>query len=120
MGYKIHTIIGENCMTPDEGQKIYDLIHPQLVHNIPVELDFTGVKVCISTFFNFAIGQLLRDIQPKALNRLLSISNLNPVGMQVLKVVIENAKRYYSDATFRQAVDMVLTEQAEEADVICA
>jgi hypothetical protein len=112
MKYQIHTIIGENCMTPDDGQKVYDLIHPELVANVPVELDFTGVNICISTFFNFAIGQLLRDIQPETLNSLLKISNLNPVGRQVLKLVIENAKRYYSDDNFRQAVDRVFTEQA--------
>jgi hypothetical protein len=120
MIYKIYDIIGENCMTPDEGQKIHDLIYPQLVANIPVELDFTGVNICISPFFNFAIGQLLKDIDFITLNRLLKVSNLNPVGMQLLKVVIDNAKRYYSDDNFREAVERVLTEQAEEADAVCA
>jgi hypothetical protein len=111
MQYQIQTIIGENCMTPDDGQKVYDLIHPELVADVPVELDFTGVNICISPFFNFAIGQLLRDIKPETLNNLLKTSNLNPVGRQVLKLVIENAKQYYSDDNFRQTVDRVLTEQ---------
>ncbi|MGK7882668.1 MAG: STAS-like domain-containing protein [Crocosphaera sp.] len=120
MVYKIYDIIGENCMTPDEGQKIYDLIHPQLVANTSVELDFIGVNICISPFFNFAIGQLLKDIDADTLKRLLKVSNLKPVGMQVLKVVIDNAKRYYSDDNYREAIDRVLREQAEEADAICA
>ncbi|MBD2542537.1 STAS-like domain-containing protein [Planktothricoides sp. FACHB-1370] len=30
----------------------------------PVELDFAGVEIFASPFFNFAIGQLLRDISP--------------------------------------------------------
>jgi hypothetical protein len=34
----------------------------------PVELDFRSVNICISPFLNFAIGQLLRDIQPDTLN----------------------------------------------------
>lgn len=120
MIYKIYDIIGENCMTPDEGQKIYDLIYPQLVADNPVELDFIGVNICISPFFNFAIGQLLKDVDADTLNRLLKVSNLNPVGKQVLKVVIDNAKRYYSDDNFRNAVERVLREQAEEADTVCA
>lgn len=120
MTYKIYDLIGENCMTPDEGQKIYDLIHPQLVDNNPVELDFERVNICISPFFNFAIGRLLKDIDADTLNRLLTVSNLNPVGKQVLKVVIDNAKRYYSDDNFRNAVDRVIKEQIEEADAVYA
>ncbi|MDJ0843416.1 MAG: STAS-like domain-containing protein [Crocosphaera sp.] len=115
MVYKIYDIIGENCMTPDEGQKVYDLIHPQLVADNPVELDFIGVNICISPFFNFAIGQLLKDVDADTLNRLLKVSNLNPVGKQVLKVVIDNAKRYYSDDNVRQAVDRLMSERASYA-----
>ena len=112
MIYKIYDIIGENCMTPDEGQKIHDLIYPQLVANTPVELDFIGVNICISPFFNFAIGQLLNNIDADTLNRLIKVSNLNPVGMQVLKVVIDNAKRYYSDDNVRKTVDRLMSERA--------
>jgi hypothetical protein len=109
-------------MTPEQGQKIYELIQPELVANRPVELDFSRVNICISPFFNFAIGQLLRDIQPDTLNRLLKVSNLNPVGLQVLKLVIDNAKSYYSDDNFRQAVEKVLTEQVETEpeEAVCA
>lgn len=112
MKYELRKIIGENCMTPDDGQKVYNLIHPELVADRPVELDFTGVDIFASPFFNFAIGQLLRSLQPEDLNRLLKVSNLNLVGMQVLKRVIENSKQYYSDANIKKAVDEVLSEQA--------
>ncbi len=110
--YKIHQIIGEFCMTPDQGQKVYRLIYPKLIANRPVELDFTGVKICIPPFLNFALGQLFKDIQPDALNHLLKISNLNPISQQTLQLVMENAKCYYSDENLRQSVDRVLTEQS--------
>ncbi|MFM6455833.1 MAG: STAS-like domain-containing protein [Planktothrix sp.] len=110
--YKIHQIIGEFCMTPDQGQKVYRLIYPKLIANRPVELDFTGVKICIPPFLNFALGQLFKDIQPDTLNHLLKISNLNPISQQTLQLVMENAKCYYSDENLRQSVDRVLTEQS--------
>lgn len=65
MKYDIRNLIGENCMTPDNGQKVYNLIHPELVADRPVKLDFTGVDIFASPFFNFAIGQLLKDFQPE-------------------------------------------------------
>ncbi len=56
MKYDIRNLVGENCMTPDEGQQVYNLIYPELVADRPVELDFSGVDIFASPFFNFAIG----------------------------------------------------------------
>ncbi|MCU0542141.1 MAG: STAS-like domain-containing protein [Oscillatoriaceae cyanobacterium Prado104] len=112
MRQNIHDLIGKACMTPDEGQKVYELIYPELIANRPVELDFSRVEIFASPFFNFAIGQLLRDIPSDTLNRMLKFSNLNSVGRQVLKRVIENSKQYYSNENTRKAVDEVVSEQA--------
>jgi hypothetical protein len=112
MKHEILTLVGKNCITPIDGQKVYDLVHPELQADQPVELDFNGVEIFASPFFNFAIGQLLRDISPDNLNRLLKFSDLKPVGRQTLKLVIENSKRYYSDPKFRDRLDQVISEQA--------
>lgn len=113
MKLDIYDLIGENCITLEDGQKIYDLIHPELLAGHPVEIDFAKVGVYASPFFNAAIGQLLKDIKAEDLNRLLKICNLVPAGLAVLKRVIENSKQYYSDENFRKAQDEVLLEQAE-------
>lgn len=112
MRYGIVELVGENCLTISAGQKIYDLIHPRLLNGEPVELDFVGAKRIASPFLNFAIAQLLSDIRLEALERLLKISNLNSVGNQVLDRVIDNAKRYYSDPRYKNAVDAMIQEQA--------
>lgn len=49
-------------MTPYQGKELYDLIHPQLIQGNTVTLDFSGVRICIPPFINFAIGYLLKDI----------------------------------------------------------
>ena len=38
----VKKIVGENCITLDDGQKIFDLIHDELLKNKNVELDFSG------------------------------------------------------------------------------
>lgn len=113
MKLDIYELIGENCITLEDGQKVYDLIHPELLTGRRVELDFTDVSVFASPFLNVAIGQLLKDIKSEDLNRLLKISNMSPPGLAVLRRVIENSKQYYSDENFRKAQDEVLLEQAE-------
>lgn len=77
-----------------------------------VELDFAGVSVFASAFFNFAIGQLLKDLSPNQLNERLKITNLSPNGYSILKRAIDNAKHYYSDVQYQEAVDAVLEEYA--------
>ncbi len=105
--------VGENCITLEDGHKIYDMIHSELSSGNNVELDFENVKIFASPFFNSAIGRLLKDFKPEDLNRLLKITNITSTGMSVLRRVIENAKEYYSNPEMRKAVDDVLLEQSE-------
>lgn len=111
MKYKVDEIVGQYCITADGGQKLYDLIYPELNACNPVELDFTGVKVFASPFFNFALGQLLRDIPAEKLWGLVQFTALNPNGQYVLERVLANAKHYYSDKQFQDAVNAVVAEQ---------
>jgi hypothetical protein len=110
MKYKIYDLFGENCMSQLNGQQLYDSIYPQLKAGEIVELDFTEVRRFLSIFFNFAIGQLLRDIPVEELDRLLVISNLSPLGEQTYQDVMENAKQYYSNEQYRQVVDEMILE----------
>ncbi len=115
MKIDVHALIGEDCITLDDGQKVHDLILPELKAGRPVEIDFEGVGVFASPFFNSAFGQLLKDFPGDDLNRLIKVVNLNSVGMSVLKRVIENSKKYYSDPKYRRIVNRVLDEQAANA-----
>jgi STAS-like domain of unknown function (DUF4325) len=113
MKYDIYEIVGQNCISLQDGQKVYDAIYPELKAGHEIELDFAEVEIFASPFFNFAIGQLVKDIQTDTLNQLLKVSHLNSVGMKILKRVIENSKEYYSSPKTRKAIEEVLSEQAE-------
>ena len=70
-----------------------------------VVLDFTGVRIVASAFLNAAIGQLYRDVPEDVIKEHLQVPNLSDVGKFALKRVVDNSKRYYSDARYRSAVD---------------
>ena len=114
MKCSVRELIGENAITLEDGQRIYDLIHPELKAGHLVDIDFNGVTVFASPFFNAGVGQLLKDIETKQLNDLLKVANLIPTGLNVLKRVIENSKQYYSDASHKAAVDAVVRSQSED------
>lgn len=48
MEYNIHDLVGKHCMTPEDGQKVYNLTYPELSAERPVELDFAGVDIFAS------------------------------------------------------------------------
>lgn len=114
MKLEIKTFVGERCVTSDDGQRVYEEIHPKLAAGETVSLDFTGVTVFASPFFNFAIGQLLKDLKPDDLNELLKVEGLLPDGGLVVQRVVKNAKEYYENPETRKAVDEILKQHAED------
>ena len=113
MKLDIHSIVGENCIAVADGEQVYNLIHPDLMAGRPVVLDFAGVNVFVSTFFNPAIGHLLEHLTKEQLSHLLTFDNLNPVGRDTINRVIENSDRYYHDEAYRKALDEIVSEQAD-------
>lgn len=115
MNLMVFDLVGANCVTYGDGQKVYDLVHQELQRGRAVELDFARVRVLVSLFLNAAIGRLLEDTSSEELNRLLTISNLPPGGVETIKRVIENSNDYYHNPQVREALDRILTEHAAEA-----
>ena len=115
MTLRIEEIVGRNCITFEDGQRIYELVDPVLREGSSLTLDFTGVDVFASPFFNAAVGQLLRDVDPERLRTSLVIAGLSEGGDQVLRRVIENAKLYWRDDGLRARLDAALMEQAKSA-----
>ena len=94
-------LVGENCVTPEDGELVFEALRRQIETGQETILDFTGVKVFASSFFNTAIGKLYGEFSPDQLNALLKIKNLTDDGRTILKRVIENSKRYYADEKLR-------------------
>lgn len=113
MRIKVREWVGENAMTQDDGQVIYNLIHDPLRQGQTVELDFEGVDVFASPFFNASVGRLLEDLERDALNARLRFEHLSGFGERVLRRVIENAEEYYAASPdHRRAVDRIVHDTA--------
>ena len=113
MQIKVKELVGENAMTKADGEKVYSLIHDPLIEGQTVELDFEGVEVFASPFFNAGVGRLYADLQSDALNAGLKINHLSSFGQRVLHRVLDNAKEYYlASPAHRQAIDRIVQDTA--------
>ena len=111
----VKDIAGSNGIAFDAGQKVYDRIRDEVLAGRHVLLDFAGVRVFASPFFNAAIGQFLRDLTTEELMDRVAFANLQPVGEQVLARVVKNSRQFYHDPQARKALDSVLKENGEDS-----
>lgn len=113
MYINVKELVGENAMTLDDGNAIYSRIHDPLTHGETVELDFDGVEVFASPFFNAGVGRLLGELTADSLNSRLKFGHLSDFGARVLRRVIENAKEYYgASAPQQQEINRIVRDNA--------
>lgn len=96
MKISVNQIAGRNAVSSSDG----DALYKQIIANIDadsVELDFEGVEIFSTPFFNLAIGRLLERMPPDVLNSRLHVVNLSSLGFRTLRRVIDNAKRHYAE-----------------------
>lgn len=115
MRIQVRDVVGENAMTLDDGRAIFQNIHEPLLHGRDVELDFEGVKVFASPFFNAGIGALLADLRAEDLNSHLKIVHISSSGGQVLRRVIENAKDFYNTSQEQRMAAARIVEESSKA-----
>jgi hypothetical protein len=101
----IHEMFGENVLNPEDGERLRLIFRDELAAKNNVVLDFTGVRIVASAFLNAAIGQLYADVPEQVIREHLKVMNLSEIGKFALKRVVDNSKRYYSDESYRIAVD---------------
>jgi len=111
MYLNVSQLVGENAMTLHDGEQVFRSIHDPLLHGDTVELDFEGVRVFASPFFNAGIGALLQDLPAEALKSRLKIAHISDSGARVMRRVIDNAKEFYSSSSaHREAISTIATD----------
>ena len=96
---QIVNIVGDYyCVQPEDGQKVYLLIHKAFKENKNITLSFQNVKILTTGFLNSAVGQLYKDYPEEFIKKHLSVSNdISESGKISLKRVVETAKQFYKD-----------------------
>lgn len=99
------------CVEADDGQLIFDLLNKAFKVNRAVQLDFQNVEMITSAFLNTAVGQLYRDYSADFIKQNLSVVNMLPEDMALLKRAVDTAKLFYSDPErLQKSIDEILGE----------
>ena len=88
----VKDIVGPYCGTYDDGVKLYRVIHSLLIKRQQVELDFEGVALTSSSFFNAAVGNLLQEFSKDASRLPVALCNVTPRDQFILDRTLEAAR----------------------------
>lgn len=99
---------GPLCVSADDGQRVHDKIVPLLRDGKKVVLSFEQVETLISDFLNAAIGQLYGEFPEELIREMVSVRKKDEEDLAVLKRVVDNAKRYFTN---KPVVDKVWKEE---------
>ena len=88
-------VANNECYMPDEGDKIFKKIEKLFNANEKVVLSFKDITFITHSFLNTAIGQLYGAFCSETIRNSLKVEGLSTDDIQLLALVIRNAKRYF-------------------------
>ncbi len=95
---KVADLIGSPlCISAEDGQKVFEKVESLLKSGKPLTISFDRVTMLISLFLNVAIGQLYGSFREEEVRSLVQVNGLSGDDMELLKRVVDNAKKYYAN-----------------------
>ena len=91
MKISISERFGRAAVDYDDGQLLLEEARPEIAAGKTVELDFEGVTIYASPFFNGSVAVLVREFSSQDLRALLKLEHLTPDGRRVARRSIDNA-----------------------------
>jgi hypothetical protein len=84
--------IGPECISLDQGGKVYHLLLEELKAKKSVEVDFQGVQTLFSPFLMGSFGKLLERFEKEVLMERLGFCNISPDHLKTVNEFIDRAE----------------------------
>ncbi len=85
------------CIASDDGEKVYERIRKAISQKRSVTLSFMNITSTTPTFLNVAIGQLYGVFSEEEIRAKLTVKDVEPEDLVLLKRVAETAKAYFKN-----------------------
>lgn len=112
---KVADLIGSPIgISAEDGQKVFDKVAPLLKSGKQVTISFDRLTMLISLFLNVAIGQLYGSFSEEEVRSLVQVDGLSDDDLELLKRVVDNAKKYYANPKGYDAAWQVEGDEDEQ------
>jgi hypothetical protein len=98
LAIRVYEIVGSPlCVASEDGQKVHDQIAAGLRMQRRVAVSFHNVESLTSAFLNAAIGQLYATFTEEQVRAGVTVEEMQPDDLALLKRVVETAKLYFKN-----------------------
>lgn len=92
MRVQLMETIGSECVSLDQGEKVYNLLLGELKAKKPVEVDFQGIQTLFSPFLMGSLGKLLGHFEKEVLIQRLAFCNISPDHLKTVNEFVDRAE----------------------------
>jgi len=85
------------CVAIDDGNIVHDRIANAISAGAIAVVSFGGVRRLTTAFLNAAIGQLYNEYSDEQIRSGLRVVDANQDQLRLIKRVVDNAKKFFSD-----------------------
>ena len=103
-------VVGKNCSSIDDGEKVLNLIRPELTKGFTVELDFEGVKLVLTPFLNTCFGKLLEQFGRDVTMTRVSMRNISDEFLQRINIFINRKEKEFTQSRDRKLLQEIFDE----------
>ena len=106
----LEKIVGKNCSSIDDGEKVLCLIRPELTKGFTVELDFWGVDLVCTPFLNACFGKLLEQFGSEMAMTHVSMRNISDDLLQRINNFINTKEDEFTQSRDRKILQEMFDE----------
>ena len=103
-------VVGKNCSSIDDGEKVLNLIRPELIKGFTVELDFEDVKSVLTPFLNTCFGKLLEQFGRDVTMTHVSMRNISDEFLQRINSFINRKEEEFTQSHDRKLLQEMFDE----------
>lgn len=92
MRIRLIETIGPECVSLDQGEKVYRLLLGELNKMKTVEMDFQGIETLFSPFLMGCLGKLLGHFEKETLMQNLEFCNISSIQLKTVNEFIDRTE----------------------------
>lgn len=114
MRIKLLDLCGKDCCSVGEGQKLYQLIFPEIRKGSLVELDFEGIESLLTPFLNTGFGRLFDYFDKDTIIQKIIFCHISPKFLKKVNEFLDRADRMDTDKVHRETMEELFEEDSME------
>lgn len=102
------------AMTEDAGMQLRNEMHKAIKQEESVVLDFEGIALFATPFFNASIGYFVMQLSPEKYKDHVKVINLSDLGKETYAHSYQNAVSVYENKTDLEMVGKITMETIDQ------